>query len=140
MIFAMLASEAKLNLYLLGPPRFQHEQKDISLPYQKAEALLAYLAVTGRRHSREKLATLLWENSDERRARNNLRSALCALRKNLSPDILLTEQHFVSIRSEAVWTDVAHLRSVTKAVTDMQACASIYAAPATRTGFSMTST
>ena len=110
----MPEQEARVNLYLLGPPRLQHEDKEISLPYQKAEALLAYLAVTSRRHSREQLATLFWENSDETRARNNLRTALCALRKNLPPDVLLTEQQFVAIRSEAVWTDVAHLRSVTK--------------------------
>jgi DNA-binding SARP family transcriptional activator len=55
----------------------------VVFPTKKSKALLAYLAVTpGRRHSREKLASLFWDVSDSR-ARVNLRQTLTRLRKSL---------------------------------------------------------
>src|SRR5438093_5962452 len=61
----------------------------ISLPTKKAQALLAYCALRpGQAHQREKLATLLWGDTEEYNARNSLRQTLfvlrTALRGNLS--------------------------------------------------------
>ena len=61
----------------------------ISLPTKKAQALLAYCALRpGQAHQREKLATLLWGDTEECNARNSLRQTLfvlrTALRGNLS--------------------------------------------------------
>jgi DNA-binding SARP family transcriptional activator len=47
---------------------------------------LCYLASEGGRHPRRELAELLWPESDERRARTDLRSALAKLRKTLGQD------------------------------------------------------
>ena len=47
---------------------------------------MCYLAAEGGRHSRSKLAELLWPESEERRARADLRAVLHKLRKNLRED------------------------------------------------------
>jgi DNA-binding SARP family transcriptional activator len=49
----------------------------------KAKALLIYLAVTGKSHSRSALAALLWSDMPDTGARANLRVALSALRKSI---------------------------------------------------------
>ena len=52
----------------------------VRLPTRKAQALLAYLAMTpGRRVARDAAATLLWPHADEPAARNNLRQTGLAL-------------------------------------------------------------
>ena len=48
----------ELSVYLLGLPRVEHEGQPIELKRRKATALLAYLVVTGRPHSRDALASL----------------------------------------------------------------------------------
>jgi DNA-binding SARP family transcriptional activator/TolB-like protein len=56
----------------------------LTLPTQKARALLAYLALNaGRRHARDKLADLFWGERGEAQARANLRKALSRLREAL---------------------------------------------------------
>jgi DNA-binding SARP family transcriptional activator len=57
----------------------------VDFPTKKAKALLAHLArYPGQRISREKLATLLWANSDDAHACVSLRQTLTLLRKSLS--------------------------------------------------------
>jgi predicted ATPase/DNA-binding SARP family transcriptional activator len=66
-----------------------------SLPasvYGKGRALLAYLAVTARPHTREALAGLLWGEMSETDARTNLRQVLATLHKVLGPYLLVTRQ------------------------------------------------
>jgi len=65
----------------------------------KVQALLAYLALETRSHSREALSTLLWPLDQESSARNSLRQALYELRKLLgdtedssTPFLLVTRQ------------------------------------------------
>src|ERR1051325_7847309 len=73
----------QLKLELLGGfvARFG-DGRTCQLPTRKAEALLAYLArPTGRFHSREKLAALLWGETSEAQARQSLRQALASLRR-----------------------------------------------------------
>src|SRR5437867_13370549 len=56
----------------------------ISLPTKKAQALLRYCALQpGQAHQREKLAALLWGDSEEANARNSLRQTLFVLRSAL---------------------------------------------------------
>ena len=58
----------------------------IEISSMKARAVLAYLALAPHmRHTREHLATLLWDMSDEERARASLRQAIGSLRKALEP-------------------------------------------------------
>ncbi len=56
----------------------------------KAPALLAYLAVTGRPHSRDTLAALLWGEMADADAKNNLRQTLSNLRKSLESYLSIT--------------------------------------------------
>ena len=51
---------SQLNLYLLGPPRIERDGQKLHVGRRKALALLAFLAVENRPHSRETLAALLW--------------------------------------------------------------------------------
>jgi adenylate cyclase len=50
---------------------------------KKLQALVAYLAVEPRNHSRDELAALLWGDMSDERARHNLRQTLSKLRKVL---------------------------------------------------------
>src|SRR5919108_646810 len=53
-----------LRLAFLGTPEVHHSGRVVTFPTRKALALLAYLAVEGGRHTREKVAALLWPEGD----------------------------------------------------------------------------
>ncbi|MBX3054456.1 MAG: AAA family ATPase [Caldilineaceae bacterium] len=67
---------------------------------RKAEALLYYLACTGRAHSRESLAALLWGESTDSAARANLRKVLSILHQ-LLPAHLHIERQTVGFRVDS---------------------------------------
>ncbi len=101
---------ARLDLILFGG--FQARQTAgpaLTLP-RKAQALLAYLALTPRQtHPRKKLATLLWGDSGEEQADQSLRQALAGIRKSLArvkPEVLRIEGGAVTLNLTAVNVDV----------------------------------
>jgi DNA-binding SARP family transcriptional activator len=97
----------RLALYLLGPPRIERDDQPVELRSRKVVALLAYLAVTGRNHSRDALATLLWPEHDQSRARGSLRRALSTVKKALGEDWLEVDRECVGLNRDAeVWLDV----------------------------------
>jgi DNA-binding SARP family transcriptional activator len=51
---------SSLKLFLLGQPRFERDGQPPKFDTRKNVALVAYLALTEGRHSRETLITLLW--------------------------------------------------------------------------------
>lgn len=59
----------ELRLALLGPPVVLRDGLPVTFDTRKAVALLALLAVTGREHSREQLADLLWPEADTTKGR-----------------------------------------------------------------------
>ena len=65
-----------LSLALLGPPVVRRGGAPVTFDTRKATALLALLAVTGREHSREQLADLLWPEADSAKGRASLRRTL----------------------------------------------------------------
>ena len=65
-----------LSLALLGPPVVRRDGAPVTFDTRKATALLALLAVTGREHSREQLADLLWPDADSVKGRASLRRTL----------------------------------------------------------------
>src|SRR5712664_1186745 len=67
---------AGLGLALLGPPVITWDGRPVSFDTKKATAVLALLAVEGRELSRERLAALLWPETDTSRARASLRRTL----------------------------------------------------------------
>lgn len=78
----------------------------------KTQALLAYLACTGRRHSRDALATLLWSESGDEAARTSLRQSLASLKRLLGPYLLIERDavefntrspHTLDVRQFETW-------------------------------------
>ena len=78
--------ENRLGLKLLGPPEASLGGLPVRFEVKKELALLCYLAAEGGRHPRSELAELLWPESEERRARADLRAVLHKLRKTLKED------------------------------------------------------
>jgi len=98
-----------LKLYLLGAPRIEYSGQSIALTSQKAMALLFYMALEGHAPlSRGKLATMFWEDSDERHARRSLSDALYKLRQALpdSDHIIATWESVQFSDSSDYWVDV----------------------------------
>jgi non-specific serine/threonine protein kinase len=73
-----------LEVRLLGRFEVRHKQKPVTISSRPAQSLFAYLILSaGTAHRREKLAGLLWPDSLEETARDNLRHALWRMRKAL---------------------------------------------------------
>ncbi len=97
----------ELQLSLLGKLQVNRDGRPISgFVSTKAQALLCYLAVTGRPHQREALATLLWGDSPDTEARANLRTVLVNLRKLVGPYIEIEREVISFNRASPYWLDV----------------------------------
>jgi DNA-binding SARP family transcriptional activator len=92
----------QLKLFLLGAPRVEYSDAPIEVDTRKAIALLVYLAVTRRVHSRDALAALLWPEHDQARARAVLRRTLSALNKALNGDYLNADRETIGLRTDVV--------------------------------------
>ena len=76
-----------LEVRLLGTFEVKDGKKTITIASRPAQSLFAYLILSvGTSHRREKLAGMLWPDSLEETARDNLRHALWRVRKSLPPD------------------------------------------------------
>ena len=73
-----------------------------------ARALLTYRAVTGQSHTRDALATLLWPEQDQSRARNSLRGALVTPRKALGEGWLEADRETVGLSFDREAVEGAH--------------------------------
>ncbi|MBP7688120.1 MAG: tetratricopeptide repeat protein [Thermoflexales bacterium] len=81
----------ELQLRLLGGLRLDRDGAPLTgFISNKAPALLAYLAVTRRAHSRDALATLFWGDLPDADAKNNLRQALTNLRRFVEANLIIT--------------------------------------------------
>jgi predicted ATPase/DNA-binding SARP family transcriptional activator len=74
--------------------------------YKKSLALLCYLAVTGRSHTRQVLADLLWGEATETNARAGLRKSLADLRKSLGSHLVVSRHQVAFDRECPYWLDV----------------------------------
>lgn len=96
--------------------------RPVALPTRKALGLLAYLALRPeRRASRERLAALLWPDTDSAQAKLNLRKALSILRKAVGEangsDLLLITREQVELRADVVACDIDTLEAAARGVT-----------------------
>ncbi|WP_420642334.1 BTAD domain-containing putative transcriptional regulator [Candidatus Leptofilum sp.] len=97
-----------LKLALLGPLQISIDDEPlIGLDSGKARALLCYLAVSGRSHSRHALANLLWGELPDSDARRNLRGELLKLRRHLEPYLQISHQTVALNPGATVWMDTA---------------------------------
>ena len=95
-----------LRLVLLGKPQIIRDGVPVTgFVYNKALALLAYLAVTKRPHSRESLAGLLWGEMPDAAAKANLRKILSVLREIAAPNVEIGRQAVGFNRASNYWLD-----------------------------------
>lgn len=100
-----------LSLYFLGAPRLEFEKAPLSVGHSKGIALLAYLAVTGRCHTRESLADFLWPTHEPANALGEVRRMLYVLNKALGKGWLAADRQTIALPSQAgLWVDVNHFR------------------------------
>ncbi|MGZ9235223.1 MAG: tetratricopeptide repeat protein [Anaerolineales bacterium] len=103
---------------MLGTFNVIYKDKVVSIASRPAQSLFAYLILNaGTSHRREKLAGLLWPDSLEETARDNLRHALWRVRKALeagaSTRFLHGDDRSISFKAaEEYWLDVAQLEQL----------------------------
>ena len=97
----------ELQLTLLGKLEVTQGGVPVTgFAHKKSLALLCYLAVTGRSHTREALAGLLWGEATEANARAGLRKSLTDLRRFVAPHLAITRQQVGLDRERPYWLDV----------------------------------
>ena len=97
----------QIVLRVLGAPVLERDGAPVALDTRKAIALMAYLAVTGQRHTRDALAALLWPEYDQSHARAALRRTLSALNKALTGAWLHIEREAVQLPPAVeCWCDI----------------------------------
>jgi DNA-binding SARP family transcriptional activator len=102
-------------LYLFGAPRLERDGLVIDIQRRKTMALLAYLAATGKLHTRETLATLFWPEQDQSSAMANLRRDLSRLRRALGDEALQTERQQVGAsQRNQFWVDTFAFQQLVK--------------------------
>jgi DNA-binding SARP family transcriptional activator/TolB-like protein len=108
---------------------------EVSFPTRKVRALLAYLAAnSGRTHSREKLAGLLWGDSGEAEARASCRKAVSRLRQSLAAncqECLVADSLTVCLRSDLIELDVSLFEQLASCGTpeNLERAVAIYRGP-----------
>jgi DNA-binding SARP family transcriptional activator len=81
---------------------------------KKAQALVAYLAVeSGRAHTRDQLATLLWSETGDQRARHNLRQALSKIRRSCD-SLIISRGESLEIDPASCTVDVVEFERLAK--------------------------
>ncbi|MCR9139603.1 MAG: hypothetical protein NXI27_26640 [Alphaproteobacteria bacterium] len=98
-----------LHLQLIGAFECKLDDGPVRLSLAASQLLLGYLALCPRKtESRAKLAATLWEESEEHRARRNLRQVLHNLRADCDGtwDGLEADRSTISLRSGGLETDL----------------------------------
>jgi DNA-binding SARP family transcriptional activator/predicted ATPase len=104
---------SSFRLSLLGAPCLERDGVPLGLGARKNVALVAYLAVTDKSHSREALITLLWPELEPSRARGGLRRNLSELKKALGGELLVVDRESVGLDPGADrWLDVDQFRGL----------------------------
>ncbi|WP_095084536.1 BTAD domain-containing putative transcriptional regulator [Mesorhizobium sophorae] len=109
-------SVAASKISLFGGFRIEKETVGpLWLTGKRGPAIIAYLArCPGMAATRERLADLLWSDSDSEHSRNSLRQTLSVLRRDLSRagvDILHSRRELIGLRPDAVRVDVEEFES-----------------------------
>lgn len=97
----------QLKFIFLGTPCFEVHGKPVQVNRRKAVALAAYLTVTGRRCSRDKLAALFWPEFDQKKSRASLRRTLFVMIKALGKTWLDIDRETIMFKSsDNIYVDV----------------------------------
>ena len=122
-----------LDIGVLGDFRVLRDGVPIELPpSKKTRALLAYLAVTGQSHRRERLCELFWEIPDD--PRGALRWSLSKIRQILGPssECLETDRNAVALKVDGIHLDFARVGTLrrddvgSRETSDLEEVAALY--------------
>lgn len=122
----------QFQIHLFGTPQFTYQGKPVTgFVSNKVRALLIYLAVTGRPHSRDALAALLWTDTPTT-ARINLRKALSNLRKLAGIALVTPSADMVALDRQQCQIDVTDFTEIatnnTREISQLQHAVNIYQA------------
>jgi len=110
-----------LALLVVGQLHLRIDDTSVtSLLSGKAQALLCYLAVTGKTHSRTALANLLWGEMSEADSRRNLRGVLLKLRPLFDQHLIITRQTLAFNVKSNYWLDEQLFREGVASFTESQ--------------------
>jgi predicted ATPase/DNA-binding SARP family transcriptional activator len=102
-----------LAVRLLGSPRIERDGVPIEVDTRKATALIAYLALSGQRQSRDTLGGFLWPDAESGRAA--LRRTLSVLGRALGGGFLRADRESIELEnSPDLWIDVREFERATK--------------------------
>jgi len=87
----------ELVICSLGPLSIEYQGSALTVDTRKASALLIYLAIEAQPRSRDAIATLLWPEYDQTRARAALRRTLSVLHKALGGHYLTIERERLAL-------------------------------------------
>ncbi len=94
-----------IDVRLFGKFEVIQDGRAVEITSRPLQSLLAYLMLNaGAMVSREKVAGLLWPDSEEQKARHNLRQALWRLGKLIGKSYFLTDKVSVGFDSQADYT------------------------------------
>ena len=100
----------RLEIALFGAPRIAVGGTDVHTDTRKATALLALLAISDQPQRRATLATFLWPEADEQKARGTLRRTLSVLRGALHDRWLDVSGETIALDSRDLRVDVREFR------------------------------
>ena len=88
-------------------------QDEVTLPTRKAEALLAFLALSpGHNHRRDEIAALLWSDRSRDQAHHSLRQTIYLIQKcftDLGVRCLLADRHMVALERSTSRVDAIRM-------------------------------
>ena len=129
-------SIARLRISLFGGFRIEGQQHgQVRLTGKRGTAIIAYLArCPGMAAPREKLADLLWSDSDSDHSRNSLRQTLSLLRRDLMQagvDIIQSRKDTLGLKADAVEVDVEDFEAglAARSPQDLEAALAVYSGP-----------
>ena len=112
-----------------------HQGNHLGLTGKKGPAVMAYLARSaGKAAPRERLADLLWSDSDSEHARNSLRQTLSVLRQNLMRaglDIIESRKDVIALKADAVDVDVDRFEAglIARSPHELEMALALYSGP-----------
>ena len=97
---------SRTEILLLGAPRIEHDGATVEVDTRKATALVAYLTVTRRRHTRDAIAGLLWPEYNQTKARAALRRTLSSLSEARAQGWLEADRETIGLDRGGIRIDV----------------------------------
>ena len=102
-----------LRIRTLGTPQVWLDEVPLTFRRRKSLALLVYLALTGRAHGREVLASLFVDRASDAQAREQFRTTLNGLVEQVGTFLLVTRETIALDRAQPSWLDADELQAAT---------------------------